>query len=220
VREKPSALDGDKESQELCIKAQMMQAAKWHRGLLVSGRIGPALQVINTEHHVRLQDLEFLVSDNPFVPAGREGLFMKGLCAGLAGDFLVAVHLLVPQIENSIRHLLYHFAGDPRTSQLRDDLTQPERDLNDLLYHENVRRVLGENLVFDLQSLLVEPGFGSNLRNDLAHGLMDSQQFCADEAIYAWWIIWRICCLPQLAKLQTKAKAPVEPASPGPQTAS
>jgi hypothetical protein len=208
LAEKPSVMEGDQQSQDLCLKAEMMQEIKWHRGLMVSGRIKPALQVINTEHFVRLQDLEFLVRDNPFVPAGREPIFIRGLFAGLSGDFLFAGHLLVPQVENSIRHLLYNCAGEQRTSKLKADLTQPERDLNELLYRDDVKRIIGEDLLFDLQSLMVEPGFGANLRNQLAHGLMDTDQFYADEAVYAWWLIWRMCCVPSLMRMQAEtAKA-------------
>ena len=205
IAEKPSVMEGDKESQDLCLKAEMMQQTKLHRGLMVSGRIKPALHVINAEHFVRLQDLEFIVRDNPFVPAGRESIFLRGLFAGLRGDFLVAAHLLVPQVENSIRELLYNYAGERRTSKLKDDLTQPERDLNELLYRDDVKRIMGEDLLFDLQSLLVAPGFGANLRNQLAHGLMDVDQFYADEAVYAWWLVWRICCLPSLMRMQAEA---------------
>ncbi|NLH75311.1 MAG: DUF4209 domain-containing protein [Verrucomicrobia bacterium] len=205
LAEKPSVIEGDKKSQDLCLKAEMMQQIKWHHGLMVSGRIKPALQVINSEHFVRLQDLEFLVRDNPFVPAGREPIFIRGLFAGLSGDFLVASSLLVPQVENSLRHLLYHYAGEARTSKLKDDLTQPERDLNELLYRDDVKRIIGADLLFDLQSLLVEPGFGANLRNQLAHGLMDVDQFYGDEAVYVWWLIWRICCVPSLMRMQKEA---------------
>ena len=65
-----------------------------------------------------------------------------------------------------------------------------------------MKQIIGEDLLLDLQSLMVEPGFGANLRNQLAHGLMDADQFYADEALYAWWTIWRICCLPHLMRVQ------------------
>lgn len=199
---KPSVMKGNEESQDLCLKAEMMNQIKSHHGLMVSGRIKPALQIINSEHFVRVQDLEFLVRDNLFVPAGREAIFIRGLFAGLSGDFLIAANLLVPQVENSIRNLLYYYAGERRTSKLKDDLTQPERPLNELLYRDDVKRIIGEDLLFDLQSLLVEPGLGSNLRNELSHGLMEIDQFYGDEAIYAWWLIWRLCCFPNLMRMQ------------------
>ena len=54
LAEKPSSMEGNQESQDLCLKAEMMEQIKWRRGLMVSGRIKPALHVINTEHYVRL----------------------------------------------------------------------------------------------------------------------------------------------------------------------
>lgn len=71
-----------------------------------------------------------------------------------------------------------------------------------------MKRIIGEDLLFDLQSLMVEPGFGTNLRNQLAHGLMDTDQFYADEAVYAWWLIWRMCCVPSLMRMQAEAVKP------------
>src|ERR1035441_2701303 len=115
----------------------MMQELEWHRGLLVDGGIKPALQVINSEHFLVREDLLFLVENNPFIPPGHEGLFLRGLHAGITGDLLVALHLLIPQIENSIRYVLSQYANEPRTSKLKDDLTQPERELNELRSEEH-----------------------------------------------------------------------------------
>lgn len=208
LAEKPGGVFQTEDEQELTLKAQMMQELQWHRGLMVDGGIKPALQVINGEHFITREDLIFLVEDNPFVPPGKEGIFLRGLHAGISGDFLVAAHLLLPQVESSIRHLLTHYAHEPRTSKLKADFTQPERDLNELLYDEDVEKVLGPDLVFTLRALLTEPGFGANLRNNLAHGLMTTDQFIDNDAIYAWWVIWRICMMPTFARLQRPNAAP------------
>lgn len=205
MAERPSAMRAGDDIEALCLRAKMMELMKLHYGLMVTAKIRPALSVINSEHFVRLSDLAFLVRDNPFVPPGREAIFIRGLFAGLNGDSLLATHLLVPQVENSIRHLVYNFAGEPRTSKLRPNLTQPEQDLNELLYREDVKRILQEDLTFDLQTLLITPGIGANFRNNLAHGLLDCHAFQEDAAIYAWWLIWRICSLPELCRLQEAA---------------
>lgn len=216
IAEKPGGIFQNEDEQALSLKAQMMEQAKWHRGLMVDGGIKPALHVINSDHFVLREDLLFLVENNPFVPPGQEGIFLRGLHAGITGDFLVATHLLIPQIENSIRYLLTNYAGEPRTSKLRHDLSQPERDLNELLYHEEVEKVLGPDLVFTLRALLIEPGFGANLRNHLAHGLMSTDLFVDADAIYAWWLVWRICCMPMLVQLQKDGIQPaVEPQEAG-----
>jgi hypothetical protein len=208
LAEKPGGVFQTEDEQELTVKAQMMQELQRHRGLMVDGGIKPAVHVINSEHFVSREDLIFLVENNPFVPPGHEGIFLRGLHAGITGDFLVAAHLLIPQIENSIRYLLVNYAHEPRTSKLKDDLTQLERDLNELLYHEDVEKVLGPDLVFTLRALLIEPGFGANLRNNLSHGLMSTDQFVDNDSIYSWWLVWRVCCMPMLVRLQREGIQP------------
>jgi hypothetical protein len=216
IAEKPGGIFQNEDEQALSLKAQMMEQTKWHRGLMVDGGIKPALHVINSDHFVLREDLLFLVENNPFVPPGQEGILLRGLHAGITGDFLVATHLLIPQIENSIRYLLTNYAGEPRTSKLRHDLSQPERDLNELLYHQEVEKVLGPDLVFTLRALLIEPGFGANLRNHLAHGLMSTDLYVDSDAIYAWWLVWRICCMPMLVQLQNEGIQPAaEPQDAG-----
>jgi hypothetical protein len=101
-----------------------------------------------------------------------------------------------------------NYAHEPRTSKLKDDLTQLERDLNELLYHEDVEKVLGPDLVFTLRALLIEPGFGANLRNNLSHGLMSTDQFVDNDSIYSWWLVWRVCCMPMLVRLQREGIQP------------
>jgi hypothetical protein len=139
-----------------------------------------------------------LVMNNPFIPPGREYIFARGLYSGLIGDFLVSTHLLIPQLEHSIRRLLYQSGAIAST--LEDRGIEHERDLNRTLYEpfaDKLRELLGENLVFDLRGLLVED-VGSNLRNALAHGLIDSNSFFSKKLSYVWWITLHLCCLSLL----------------------
>ena len=155
--------------------------------------IEPARQQLIAEHAARRVDLFFLVQDNPFVPFGREGLFLRGLHAGLHGDIVLALHLLLPQVENSIREIFT--AHGVITSKLESDATQDERDLGWMLTRPEMAKIFGEGMAFDLRGLLVER-FGLNLRNDIAHGLLAESQMITPGAIYAWWLILRLCCIP------------------------
>src|SRR5207253_8393936 len=121
-------------------------------------------------HHIRMDDLEQIVVDSPFIPSGREFFFAKGLYAGLMGDYVVAAHLLIPQIENSIRHVLA-LHGAITSGFSRQDI-QNHYDLNRVLtdagLEEKLTKIFGEDLVFELKGLLVQH-FGANLRNEIAH---------------------------------------------------
>lgn len=103
--------------------------------------IDPARQQIIAEHPSRLVDLLFLVQDNPFVPLGRERLFLRGLHAGLLGDLVLALHLLLPQIENSLREIFT--ANRVITSKLESDNSQDEYDLGWILNHAEMAKIFG-----------------------------------------------------------------------------
>lgn len=51
--------------------------------------------------------------------------------------------------------------------------------------------VFGKDLAFELKSLLCDP-FGPNLRNEVAHGLVDENTCHSPYAIYAWWLALRL----------------------------
>ncbi len=106
--------------------------------------------------------------------------------------FLTATHLLIPQLESSVRYVLSR--SGVIVSKLDSLGTQEEKDLGALLYEPRLEELLGEDLVFDLQGLLVER-FGINLRNKMAHGLMKHDEFPSPIVLYLWWLVLRICLI-------------------------
>jgi len=146
------------------------------------------------EHEINIEDLLFLVKDSPFVPSGREYLFAKGLYAGLIGDFFISTHLLIPQIENSVRYLLWQKGFIP--SGYKNGI-QNEHDLNKTLYRPEIKTIFDEDLLFNLKCLLVEHS-GCNLRNRMAHGLSDDHEFQPGVMSDLGWLTLRLCCLAML----------------------
>jgi hypothetical protein len=150
------------------------------------GQIDPARRQIMDEHDVREIDLSVIAHRSWFVPPGRETLFARGLLAGLEGDFVVAIHLLAPQIEAAIRWNLRRRGHV--TTRLNRDHFQEEMDLNQLLAFDATRELLGEDLRFALQALLTSR-FGFNLRNKLAHGLMDVSAMYSTVSEFFWCLV-------------------------------
>jgi hypothetical protein len=105
----------------------------------------------------------------------------------------LALHLLTPQIENSIRAIF--ISNGVITSKLGSDDRQDERDLGWMLPRPEMASIFGEGMAFDLRGLLVER-FGLNLRNDIARGLLTEPQMFTEGAVYAWWLTLRLCCFP------------------------
>jgi hypothetical protein len=195
----PAKFSDKKEDAEIAVLAEMFNTAILQRSLSVAAVIEPIRYEINLEHNVRITDFLTLVSNNPFVPASREVIYARGLYAGLSGDFLEATHLLVPQIENSIRYILRK-KGVP-TSRLDKYGIQNELDLNTTLYMSELGEILDEDTIFDLKGLLVEQ-VGSNIRNKMAHGLMNDSSFSSTETEYLWWLVLRLCCIPIIINLK------------------
>ena len=174
------------EQDELEIRAEMN---RFHYGPLVSiaaqALILPALNVLTLEHRLREIDFIELSRRSPIVPIGREVLFGKALAQGFHLDFATSLHLLSPQIENMVRFHLK--AAGVITTYLDPDGLETENGLSTLIDLPKTVEIFGEDLTYEIKALFCDQ-LGPNLRNNVAHGLLDDQQVHSVDAIYAWWL--------------------------------
>ncbi|MGC4070843.1 MAG: DUF4209 domain-containing protein [Polyangiaceae bacterium] len=191
IHRRSGALDGDGED---AIVGQMHEDVTTCHQVFASGGILPALRQLQSEHGLRLDDMKSIAARSSFVPPGRESLFARGLAAGLNEDFIVSAHLLFPQFEHAVRWHLNE-AG-VSTLTLPASGIQNELDLGALLDRPETAQMFGDPLLFDLKSLLVEKA-GANLRNELAHGLINPGTHEPD-LVYLWWVVLRLVMAPFL----------------------
>ncbi len=185
---KTKAISGNGEND---LKNTMFRIAKFDQGWYGLNFIVPACHQICSEHDVTLEDLSFIVYENSLIPEGREPLYAKGLMAGLQGDLVIAAHLLIPQIENSLRHILKQNGSiTSKRETIQDNFL-----LHEVLNSPDLKQVLTENIIFSLKGLLVER-MGSNLRNEICHGLFDYGRFFTPELAYFWWLTLYLCLVP------------------------
>jgi hypothetical protein len=78
-----------------------------------------------------------------------------------------------------------------QTTNLDKDGIENENGLSTLMDLPKVAAVFGKDLSFEIKTLFCD-AFGPNLRNDLAHGLLDEDAFNSPNAIYAWWLGLRL----------------------------
>jgi hypothetical protein len=182
-------LTGEEAEQEL--QQQMFEhAANLDWRFRAQAFIEPGRIQIWLQHQPMINDLEYLVLHNPFVPPGHEAFFLNGLYYGLAGDFMIASHLLAMQLENSIRFVLQQHGAD--ITNLNSDLTQPVKTLGALLDMPETERIFGANLSFEMRGVLIEKR-GYSLRNDIAHGLVTQAGCYSEAAINLWWLVLKLC---------------------------
>jgi hypothetical protein len=180
------------------LEAEMFsRVAQFAWPLRVNAYIEPARAQIFNDHHPGFQNLVFLVHNHPFVPPGHEGIFLRGIHAGFHGDFLIASHLLAPQIENSLRYVLESHGVD--VSNIMSDGTQPVKVLGALFGMPETKLILGECACFELRGCLIEKT-GYDFRNRVAHGFVTEGDCYSVGAITLWWLVIRILVTPFIPK--------------------
>lgn len=174
---------------EVVIRAEMVRDYGILATIVVQGDIWPAQEVLLLEHRLREANFTHLAKQSPIVPEGREGLFGKGLFAGYDRDFVTALHVLIPQIEHMVRVHLKRAGA--KTTTLGINGVENENGLSTLMDLPEVEKVFGADLGFELRALFCDP-FGPNLRNELAHGLLDEGACQSIYGVYAWWFTLRL----------------------------
>lgn len=195
VEQHPSVGIGSQVDREAALRGEMLFNATFTHQATAQAVINPIRRIIVKEHPLQEHHLRAIVQHHPMVPTGREQLIARGLIAGFYANLPTALHLLIPQFENSLRYVLA--AQGKLVSSLNDEGLQKEHGINKLLYeHEGVLQgMFGEDVVFALQGLLVEKTSG-DFRNKTMHGLADTASLASAEALYLWWLFLRVFSTP------------------------
>ena len=171
---------------EAAIEAEMIQ---FHYEPLVNiavmGYILPALNAIALEHRISEVDFIQLASVSPIVPPSRDRMYGKALYHSYNRDFASALHLLIPQIEHMVRHHLK--VRQVTTTSLDREAIETENGLGTLVELPETKEIFGEDLTFQLKALFCSPS-GANLRNEVAHGLIEEAKCFSTHSVYAWWL--------------------------------
>ena len=183
---------------ERSIDDRIAEQERTRRQLVVSSAIIPVLRNLQTEHYIGEMEIYFLCANSPFVPEDRRIAFMQGVLFFLRGDQIPALNILVPQVENSIRHILKQNGFDPTSF---DPVTQMQEDRPITSLYTDMRseivQCLGEDITLEIENVFIKKN-GPNLRNLVAHGLLSDDAVFGPDAVYACWMIYRLCCLPLL----------------------
>ncbi|MGP4958109.1 DUF4209 domain-containing protein [Pseudomonas helleri] len=208
AKTKPMSLGAEpSQDNEERIWAEMVKNHAFTRNLTVQGGVIPALGVMQREHCYKEQDLVELAKASALVPPERALMVGKGLYWGMVGDFGMAVHFLIPQLENIVR---FHMKGaELKTSNTDPEGIENENGLSTLLDVEGVDAVFGADIVFEMKALFCS-AFGPNLRNAFAHGLMDDDDFYSADAVYAWWFMLKWVALVYWAQSASNRQAVAE----------
>ncbi|BCZ47575.1 hypothetical protein psyc5s11_36420 [Clostridium gelidum] len=154
--------------------------------------INPMLNEILKKHDINENVILKITQNNIFIPQERVKAFTKGILAGFNYDFLTSLNILVPQVENAIRKLAKE-CGDIDYKN-NDEGIEEVKTLNLILESPYLKDCLESDLIFYLKAIFTSK-YGLNIRNNLAHGLLDDSDFNTTFSIFTWWFIFRLCCM-------------------------
>jgi lysyl-tRNA synthetase class 1 len=112
--------------------------------------------------------------DCALIPADRISLYRDGLLAFEIEDYVKCIHVLIPQVENSLRELLKML--EIPITKINDDGDFELKNMNNVLEDTRVFETLTEELWYFLKSLYADK-HGMNLRNRIAHGDAPAEAF-------------------------------------------
>lgn len=154
----------------------------------VNGCIIPALNQIQNDWIISKDFLIELCRHSAVVPENRVNLLANALYFGFEMDFPTCIHLLAPQVENMVRQLLKKQGISTTTIDAQG--IENEIGLSSLLDKEQAREILGDDLWFELQAVFTS-SLNANLRNEVAHGLLDDNSSNSIFSVYAWWLVFK-----------------------------
>lgn len=95
-------------------------------------------------------------------------LLQRGFASYFSGDYMSALHVLIPRVESMVRDILEH-ANLP----VADPASGGAFTLGTLFSNEGFRGAAGTNLIAYYEYVLLKPGTGLNLRNSVSHGTLE-----------------------------------------------
>jgi len=184
------------------------------RAMVVVNNIEPVRLHITNMVAIEERHFNPIIWQSAFVPKLQAPLYALGFARFFQGDFESAAHLLIPQLEPSLRHILKAHGADP--TKRRDDATEEDRSLDAIICNHRTELVdmLGAPLLEELDRVFnIQPG--PALRHDVAHGQMSAGQCYSPDVIYACWLLYRVCCLFLMEKWDEWVRSGLEIEEPG-----
>jgi hypothetical protein len=211
VAETPAAsLDG--EPDEAWFKEQYQRSMDLWRHQIVGGFIEPARSTVMTRFPLEIRHFTPIAEMSPFVPPGHSHVFALGFARLIQGDAASAAYLLIPQLENSLRHVMLN--SNRETSKIKPDLLQEDRSLSGMLesLRPELEEIFGPDIINEID-LLFHHSPGPQLRHEMAHGKMAAGECYHPTGVYASWMIYRLTCLPLIRYWKDRVAPAIEQAA-------
>ena len=134
-------------------------------------------------------------------------LLLQGVTAWFIGDFTKAIHVLIPQIERALRAIVGQLGRPMTKSHQTISGVNVVLNMGDMLYNDGIKKGLGGDISLHLTALYADPR-GHNLRNQLAHGLLEENDMAESVANLLIHTLLVLGVWKELAAARNRAKSP------------
>ncbi|MNB71974.1 hypothetical protein D3C75_185520 [compost metagenome] len=148
----------------------------------------PSLEQMLENHYISHELIETICYQSALIPHNKVKLFTRAFMLGFEYDFSTAIHILAPHVEDLIRTTLNEYGE--YTAFIEADTRSEEVSLRTLLDKEFITDIFDPNFVFELKMFMTSQG-GPNLRNTIAHGLVNDDTSNTCDVVYLWWRVFR-----------------------------
>jgi len=164
------------------------------RTRIVYGKIDPARKTIQQNHKMSWLDFMPIVTLSPFVPPSHSKIFAVGFEKLFEADFISAAFILIPQVENSLRHILR--VNDKYQSRMSDDMTEEDHSIKGIYSHfsASLDEILTPELSSEVERIFNRKP-GPALRHEVAHGKLTDDDCIDSDTYYALWLIYHVVVL-------------------------
>ena len=149
------------------------------------------------------EEVHKIVNSSLFISNNRKQAFFTGIIAGFEEDFMTAISILVPQVEGAVRDLCLS-CGDA-TVKIKQDKTEEYLSLDGLLKLPKINECVDEMILFNIKMLFTSV-YGFNMRNRIAHGVMEDEDFKLIDCFFIWWFVLRLCLDFSIIKIEFSKK--------------
>jgi hypothetical protein len=160
------SLEDDLDGNVVHLMSQNMQVSSFFLSSVMDG--------IMKTFDLNPDKFEEYIAQSPIIQNVGTEIFKTAYKYYINANYLVAVHLLIPQIEACVRKLVEITGG--ATLEPRRGGGFRVRALDSLLRCDEVKKSLGEDTVLYLRVVLTDQR-GWNIRNDVSHGLGTTNKY-------------------------------------------
>lgn len=140
-----------------------------------------AFAYIAEHYDLDKENVDFLINDNLIIPSGRENVIRSAIIMALKGQYYEALHILAPQTENIFRNIAKEVGG--LTVTIEDHGTSENKVLGSVFKLPELIECYDNDILFLFNGLLNKKE-GANIRNEIAHGIMNERSAGSGACLY------------------------------------